>query len=90
MVLFDGGSYDAGHTNPVASHWHVARRAFRVEYRHVHGFAVLGAELEDLANLDATGDRQRLPCRSGRSPSTALRKSADCPSGRSRSQLTPV
>ena len=56
VVLFDRGRRDARGANAVATH-HVGRRlAVRVENVGVHRHGVLRAELEDVADLNATGD----------------------------------
>jgi hypothetical protein len=63
-----------------------------VEEGGVHRLAVLGAEVEHVADLDAALDGEHaLAVRADGSPSTTLRMSATrSGSGRSRPQLTPV
>ncbi len=65
MILLDRRRYDAGHTDAVTAHGHVARHALRVEHRGVHRFAVLGAELKYLPDLDPASHGQRCSGRAG-------------------------
>ena len=83
---------DARDADAVAAHLHRLRGALLVEERGLHRLGVLGAQLEDVADLDAAlrcssaalavGARDRRPRRCG------CRRPAG--SGRSRPQLTPV
>ena len=59
VVLFDGRRHDARHTDAITAHEHRHGLALLVEHRGVHGLAVLAAELEDVAHLDAAGDAER-------------------------------
>ena len=59
VVLFDGGRHDARHADAVTTHGHHHRLALFVEHGGIHRGAVLAAELEDVADLDAAGDAER-------------------------------
>src|SRR5690606_32106924 len=58
VVLFDGGCDDAADADAVTAHDHCLFAAFLAEYLRAHGLAVLGAELEDVADLDTPSDFQ--------------------------------
>src|SRR5690606_16880065 len=58
VVLVDGGCDDAADADAVTAHDHGLFAAFLAEYLRAHGLAVLGAELEDVANLYAATDFQ--------------------------------
>src|SRR3989344_807239 len=59
VILFDRSRNHARHADTVATHGHDHALAGLVETGGVHGLAVLGAELEDMADLDAAADRER-------------------------------
>ena len=59
MVLFDGGGDDARYADAVAAHDHGHFGAAGVQHARLHGLAVLGAELEDVADFDAALDIER-------------------------------
>ena len=59
MVLLDGRRHDARHADAVAAHVHRDVAALFVLDAGLHGLAVLAAELEDVPDLDAAGDRER-------------------------------
>ncbi len=56
VVLFDDRCDDAGDTDTVAAHEEGLTIALFVHERCTHGLGVFGAELEDVADLDATSD----------------------------------
>ena len=56
VVLLDGRAEDARHADAVAAHLHQLRLAGLVEEGGVHRLAVLGAEVEHMADLDAALD----------------------------------
>src|SRR6185369_14014941 len=56
VVLLDRGRHDARYADAVAAHLHVLRLPALVEVGRVHAFRVLGAELEDMPDLDAAAD----------------------------------
>src|ERR1700733_5216414 len=56
VVLLDGGGHDARHTDSIAAHEQRDLAARFVEYRGLHGAAVLVAELEDVTHFYAAGD----------------------------------
>lgn len=58
MVLFDGGGDHAGYADAVAAHDQVDRLALFAQDVQLHRFAVLGAKLEDMTDLDAALDHQ--------------------------------
>ena len=58
VLLLDGRAQDAGHADAVAAHLEVLGLAVLVEESCVHRLRVLGAEVEDMADLDAALDRQ--------------------------------
>ena len=60
VVLLHNGSKRAGHTNAVATHDERLLLAVLVHKGGTHGLGVLGAQLEDLRDLDAAGSRERL------------------------------
>src|SRR5690606_32484852 len=59
MVLLDRRGYDTGHTDAVAAPLHGPGLALGIEHGRAHRAAVLVAELEDLPDLYAAGDRER-------------------------------
>ena len=59
MTLFNAGGHDAADSNAVATHDHHLRLAVLIQIAGVHGLAVLGAELEDVADFDAALDGER-------------------------------
>ena len=56
MVLLDRRTDDAGHANPVATHFHDLGLALFVEERAIERFCVFGAQLEDVTHFDAAYD----------------------------------
>ena len=54
MVLLDRGGHGAPHAKTVATHDHWLVIAIRVLEAAVHFFGVLGTELKDVADLDAS------------------------------------
>ena len=56
VALLDGSGDHAGHADAVAAHGQRLRLAVLVEHGGVHGFGVLGAELEDVTHLDTACD----------------------------------
>src|SRR3990172_7515477 len=58
VVLLDGGGDDARDADAVAAHGHDDALSGFVEHRGVQLLAVLGAELEDVADLDAAADAE--------------------------------
>jgi len=58
-VLLDPGGDDARHADAVAAHVHDLGLAFGVQHGGLHGFGVLLAELEHMADLDAAGQLDR-------------------------------
>ena len=60
VVLLHDGSERAGHTNAVAAHDERLLLAVLVHKGGTHGLGILGAQLEDLRDLDATGSGERL------------------------------
>src|SRR5438874_6431178 len=64
VVLFDGRGHDARHTDTVAAHVERGLAARLIEHQRLHGLAVLAAQLEDVADLDAARDLQ--PAGAGR------------------------
>jgi hypothetical protein len=59
VVLLDGRRHDAGNANAIAAHDHRDRAAFFVQHGGLHGFAVFGAELEDMTHFDTALEFQR-------------------------------
>ena len=60
VVLLHDGSERAGHTNAVAAHDERLLLAVLVHKGGTHGLGILGAQLEDLRDLDAAGSGERL------------------------------
>src|SRR5580658_2384963 len=58
VILLDSRGHDARHTYAVAAHVERGLAAGLIEHQRLHGLAVLPAELEDMADLDATGELQ--------------------------------
>src|SRR5882724_11642382 len=58
VILLDGGSHDARHTDAVAAHVQRHFLAAFIEYHTLHGLAVFLPELEDVTDFDAPGDLQ--------------------------------
>ena len=58
MVLLDRGGDDSCYANAVAAHYHRCLGAAAVLYRCAHRFAVLGAQLKNMSNLDSAGNAQ--------------------------------
>jgi len=58
VVLLDGRCREAGDADAVAAHFQKLRLAVFVQERGVHGPAVLGAEVEHMADLNAALDGQ--------------------------------
>src|SRR5690554_2867041 len=58
MVLFDGRGHNATDADAVTPHGHQHRFAVFVEHSSIHGFAVCGAQLENMANLNTAADSQ--------------------------------
>jgi len=56
VVLLDGRGQGAGYADAVAAHNHVLLLSVLIEIGAVHGLGVLGAELEDMADLNALGE----------------------------------
>jgi hypothetical protein len=86
VALLDGGADDARDADAVAAHFHDLVLALLVEEGAFHRFGVLGAQLEDVADLDAAAQLQRALAVGRGSPSTTLRMSATWPvaAGRGR------
>ena len=59
MILFDCSADDTRDANAVAAHGHGAILTIAVLHSRIHGLAVLGAQLEDVPDLDATRDAER-------------------------------
>ena len=60
VVLLHDGSERTGHAHAVATHDKRLLLAVLVHKGGTHGLGVLGAQLEDLGNLDAASSRERL------------------------------
>ena len=60
VVLLHDGSERAGHTNAVAAHDERLLLAVLVHKGGTHGLGILGAQLEDLGDLDAASSGERL------------------------------
>ena len=60
VVLLHDGSERTGHAHAVATHDERLLLAVLVHKGGTHGLGVLGAQLEDLGDLDAAGSRERL------------------------------
>ena len=60
VVLLHDGSKRARHANAVATHDKRLLLAVLVHKGGTHGLGILGAQLEDLGNLDTAGSRKRL------------------------------
>ncbi len=58
VVLLDGGGHQTGDSDAVATHLHGDGLAALVQHARLHGFGVLGAELEDVAHFDAALEQQ--------------------------------
>jgi len=58
MVLLNGGSRQARDANAVATHFHELRLAVDIQKSRIHGLAVFGAQIEHMADLNATLNRQ--------------------------------
>src|SRR3989338_2573450 len=58
VVLLDGGGDDARDADAVAAHGHDDALSSLIEHCGVQLLAVLGAELEDVADLDAAADAE--------------------------------
>jgi len=84
VILLDGRRHDARHTNAIAAHEHGHGLALLVEHGGIHGLAVLAAELEDVADLDAARDAERALAGRARVARHDLRMSTTSGSGRSR------
>ena len=56
VVLLDGRGQGAGYADAVAAHNHVLLLSVLIEIGAVHGLGVLGAELEEMADLNALGE----------------------------------
>ena len=54
IVLFDSGSDNATDTNTVTAHAHKLLFSIFIEHGSFHRFTVLGAELEDMTNFNAS------------------------------------
>ncbi len=59
MVLFDRCGNNARDTDAIAPHDHGLAAALLVKYGGIHGFRVLGAELENMAHFDTPANLQR-------------------------------
>ena len=90
VILLDGGADDSGHADAVAAHRHHPFLAFLVEDDRMHAAAVLVPQLEDVADLDASRDRQGAAAAGTRIPSFDVAQIEGDGHGRSRSQFTPV
>ena len=55
VVLLDGRGHHPGDADAVAAHDHDVFLAVLVQIHGMHGVAVLGAQLEDVAHFDALG-----------------------------------
>src|SRR6266849_8588608 len=60
VVLLDRGRGGPSHADPIAAHYHHPLLALLVEVDRLHLLAVLGPQHEDVADLDAADDAQRL------------------------------
>src|SRR4029077_15462897 len=58
VILLDGGCHDARYTDAITAHVERDLPSGLIEHHSLHGRAVLAAELEDVANLDAAGNLQ--------------------------------
>ena len=58
VVLFDGGGDDTRHADAIAAHRHGNKAAVLTLAGGLHGLAVPGAELEDVAHLDTAADAE--------------------------------
>src|SRR6185437_2352186 len=61
VILLDGRGDDARHPDAIAAHEEGHFLAALIEYARLERLAVLAAELEDVADLDAPGDLQASP-----------------------------
>ena len=62
MALFDDGCHGAADADAVATHDHGLRLAVGVQVCAAHGFGILRAKLEDVADFDAFEHLERLSC----------------------------
>ena len=66
VVLLNGCCRQAGDADAVAAHFHVLGLAVNVEKSSLHGAAVFGTQVKNMANLNATLDRQHATAIRGR------------------------
>ncbi len=90
VVLLDHGGKRARDAHAVAAHDEGVLLARLVGERGAHGLRVLGAELEDLRDLDAAGGLERAPQRGQPSPGSAVTRSAHTPTAKSRPGMPPM
>ena len=89
MALLDDRLQGAGDADAVAAHDRGLLLAGFVEEQRVERLAVLGAELEDVADLDGAADLERLAALGARlRPPAPVRRSAQCVTWMSRPMAT--